>query len=61
MAELKRDGVVDVTTGRDPVEDVDTGAYDVEYISDGSRGRKHFVTRTVGGEGGEIVCSDGCV
>jgi hypothetical protein len=23
------------------------GAYDVEYISDGSRGRKHFVTRTV--------------
>jgi hypothetical protein len=47
MAELKRDGVMDVTTGRDPVEDADTGAYDVEYISDGSRGRKHFVTRTV--------------
>eukprot|EP00979_Chaetoceros_neogracilis_P017158 scaffold10180_cov304-Chaetoceros_neogracile.AAC.21 len=47
MAELKRDGVMDVTTGRDPVEDADTGAYDVEYISDGSRGRKHFVTGTV--------------
>jgi hypothetical protein len=47
MAELRRDGVMDVTTGRDPVEDADTGAYDVEYISDGSRGRKHFVTRTV--------------
>jgi hypothetical protein len=61
MAELRRDGVMDVTTGRDPVEDADTGAYDVEYISDGSRGRKHFVTRPVGGEGGEIVCSDGCV
>ena len=29
------------------MEDADTGAYDVEYISDGSRGRKHFVTRTV--------------
>jgi hypothetical protein len=47
MAELRRDGIMDVTTGRDPVEDADTGAYDVEYISDGSRGRKHFVTRTV--------------
>ena len=47
MAELKRHGAIDVTTGRDPVEDADTGAYDVEYISDGSRGRKHFVTRTM--------------
>jgi hypothetical protein len=47
MAELRRDRVMDVTTGRDPVEDADMGAYDVEYISDGSRGRKHFVTRTM--------------
>jgi|AntRauTorckE5430_2_1112549.scaffolds.fasta_scaffold37733_1 hypothetical protein len=47
MAELRRDGVMNVTTGRDPVKDADTGAYDVEYISDGSKGRKYFVTRTM--------------
>jgi hypothetical protein len=42
---LPREAIL--TTGSDPVEDADTGAYDVEYISDGSRGRKHFVTRTM--------------
>jgi len=47
MAELRRDGVLDVTMGRDPLEDMNTGAYDVEYVSDGSRGRKHYVTRTI--------------
>ena len=38
---------MDVTMGRDPAEDERQGAYDVEYVSDGKRGRKHFVTRTV--------------
>lgn len=47
MAELRRDGVLDVTMGRDPTEDPMTGAYDVEYVSDGTRGKKHFVTRTI--------------
>lgn len=47
MAELRRDGVLDVTMGRDPLEDLATGAYDVEYVSDGTRGKKHFVTRTI--------------
>jgi PsbP. len=47
MAELRRDGVLDVTMGRDPTEDPLTGAYDVEYVSDGTRGKKHFVTRTI--------------
>lgn len=47
MAELRRDGVLDVTMGRDPMEDLNTGAYDVEYVSDGKRGKKHFVTRTI--------------
>jgi hypothetical protein len=47
MAELRRDGVLDVTMGRDPSEDPLTGAYDVEYVSDGTRGKKHFVTRTI--------------
>ena len=60
MAELRRDGVLDVTTGRDPKEDSETGAYDVEYISDGSRGRKHFVTRTVVKEGKLYVLTVQC-
>jgi len=47
MAELRRDGILDVTVGRDPTEDEVTGGYDVEYISDGKRGKKHFVTRTI--------------
>lgn len=47
MAELRRDGVLDVTLARDAREDVDRGAYDVEYISDGKRGEKHFATRTI--------------
>lgn len=47
MAELRRDGVLDVTMGRDPSEDPSTGAYDVEYVSDGTRGMKHYVTRTI--------------
>jgi hypothetical protein len=51
MAELRRDGVLDVTVGRDPVEDATTGGYDVEYISDGKRGKKHFVTRTIVSDG----------
>lgn len=51
MAELRRDGVLDVTVGRDPVEDAVTGGYDVEYISDGKRGKKHFVTRTIVSDG----------
>jgi len=47
MAELRRDGVLDVTMASDPSEDVGTGAYDVEYIADGTRGKKHYITRTV--------------
>lgn len=47
MAELRRDGVLDVTMASDPSEDVGTGAYDVEYITDGTRGKKHYITRTV--------------
>jgi hypothetical protein len=47
MAELKRDGIMDVTMGRDPTEDSATGGYDVEYISDGKRGKKHIYTRTI--------------
>lgn len=47
MAELKRDGVLDVTMASDPSEDVGSGAYDVEYIADGTRGKKHYITRTV--------------
>lgn len=47
MAELRRDGILDVSVGRDPVEDERTGGYDVEYISDGKRGKKHFITRTI--------------
>lgn len=47
MAELKRDGVLDVTLARDAKEDEKVGAYDVEYISDGTRGKKHFVTRSI--------------
>jgi len=47
MAELKRDGVLDVTMSSDPSEDVGTGAYDVEYTADGTRGKKHYITRTV--------------
>ncbi len=47
MAELRRDGVLDIKMGRDPVEDEETGGYDVEYVSSGTRGVKHFVTRTI--------------
>ncbi len=47
MAELRRDGVLDVTLASDAKEDLVSGAYDVEYISDGTRGKKHFVTRTI--------------
>lgn len=47
MAELRRDGVLDVTLAADAKEDDNSGAYDVQYISDGTRGKKHFVTRTV--------------
>jgi len=47
MAELRRDGVLDVTLARDAREDIGSGAYDVEYISDGTRGKKHFVTRSI--------------
>ena len=51
MAELRRDGVLDVTLTRDAKEDMTSGAYDVEYVSDGKRGKKHFVTRTVVNDG----------
>lgn len=51
MAELNRDGILDVTLGRDATEDKESGAYDVEYISDGKRGKKHNYTRTVVNEG----------
>mmetsp|Transcript_28245 Transcript_28245/g.34893 ORF Transcript_28245/g.34893 Transcript_28245/m.34893 type:complete len:275 (-) Transcript_28245:94-918(-) len=51
MAELRRDGVLDVTLGSDAKEDERTGSYDVEYLSDGKRGKKHFVTRSVVKEG----------
>eukprot|EP00563_Minutocellus_polymorphus_P018976 CAMPEP_0197733758 /NCGR_PEP_ID=MMETSP1434-20131217/44070_1 /TAXON_ID=265543 /ORGANISM="Minutocellus polymorphus, Strain CCMP3303" /LENGTH=261 /DNA_ID=CAMNT_0043321151 /DNA_START=20 /DNA_END=805 /DNA_ORIENTATION=+ len=44
-AEVNRDGIFEVTLARDPVEDADTGAYVIDYISDGKRGKKHFVTR----------------
>lgn len=45
-AEVNRDGVYEVTLVRDPIED-DDGAYVIEYISDGKRGKKRFVTRTI--------------
>lgn len=51
MAELRRDGVLDVTLASDASEDESSGAYDIEYISDGTRGKKHFVTRTIVKEG----------
>ena len=44
-AEVNRDGIFEVTLASDPVEDKGTGAYVIEYISDGKRGKKHFVTR----------------
>lgn len=55
MAELRRDGILDVRMGRDPIEAGNQGAYDVEYISDGKRGKKHFVTRTVVMDGKLVV------
>jgi hypothetical protein len=49
-AELKRDGILDITMGDDP-SDVRDGSnivyYLVDYISDGTRGRKHLYTKTV--------------
>lgn len=60
MAELRRDGVLDVTMGRDPTEDSVTGGYDVEYISDGTRGKKHFVTRTIVDDGKLYVLTAQC-
>ena len=60
MAELRRDGVLDVTMGRDPTEDSATGGYDVEYISDGTRGKKHFVTRTIVDDGKLYVLTAQC-
>ena len=44
-AEVNRDGIFEVTLARDPVEVAGSGAYAIEYISDGKRGKKHFVTR----------------
>lgn len=60
MAELRRDGVLDVTMGRDPTEDSVSGGYDVEYISDGTRGKKHFVTRTIVDDGKLYVLTAQC-
>jgi len=45
-AEVNRDGIFVVTLYRNPVEDPITGAYEIDYISDGKRGKKHFMTRT---------------
>lgn len=44
-AEVNRDGIFEVTLAKDPVEDGETGAYAIDYVSDGKRGKKHFVTR----------------
>ena len=44
-AEVNRDGIFEVTLAADPVEVAGSGAYAIEYISDGKRGKKHFVTR----------------
>lgn len=44
-AEVNRDGIFEVTLAKDPVEDAETGAYAIDYVSDGKRGKKHFVTR----------------
>lgn len=44
-AEVNRDGIFEVTLAKDPVEDGETGAYSIDYVSDGKRGKKHFVTR----------------
>ena len=44
-AEVNRDGIFEVTLAKDPVEDGETGAYVIDYVSDGKRGKKHFVTR----------------
>ena len=49
-AEVRRDGVFEVTLVRDPLED-EVGAYIIEYISDGKRGKKRFVTRTIVNDG----------
>lgn len=49
-SEVNRDGVFEVTLARDPLED-EVGAYIVEYISDGKRGKKRFVTRTIVNDG----------
>lgn len=43
--EIKRDGVTDVTLYGDAFEDPENGMYAINYISAGSRGIKHFVTR----------------
>lgn len=44
-AEAARDGVTDVELVGTPTEDPNTGLYLIDYISTGSRGIKHFVTR----------------
>ena len=44
-AEVNRDGIFEVTLAKDPMEDGETGAYAIDYVSDGKRGKKHFVTR----------------
>lgn len=60
LAELRRDGILDVTVGRDPTEDVASGGYDIEYISDGKRGKKHFYTRTIVKSGKLYVLTAQC-
>jgi hypothetical protein len=45
-AEVNRDGIFEVTLVADPFED-NNGAYIIEYLSDGKRGKKHYVTKTI--------------
>lgn len=44
-AEANRDGITDVKLVGTPTEDPKTGIYAIDYVSEGSRGTKHFVTR----------------
>jgi len=41
---VNRDGVFEVTLVSDPIAS-DDGSYVLEYLSDGKRGKKHFVTK----------------
>jgi glucose/arabinose dehydrogenase len=43
LAELRRDGIFDVTLMEDPEEDPISESYRLHYLSQGKRGNQHFV------------------